>query len=67
MGMGFELVVLLMGGVFLGQQIDKYMGWAGYSTIVLILSLLASWFYHLLFLLKKMEDMDDSDPPKGHQ
>jgi|GEM_PF-1178206 len=63
MGMGFELVIMVLGGAYMGQYIDKYFGWAGYATAGLILVFLASWFYHLLFMLKKIQGNDKSDEP----
>lgn len=59
MGMGFELVVLIIGAAYLGDKIDKHFGWPGYGSIVLILLFLISWFGHLLVLLKKMNEDED--------
>lgn len=61
MGMGFELVFMVLGGAYLGQFIDKYFGWAGYATAGLILVFLGTWFYHLIFMLKRISESDSSD------
>jgi F0F1-type ATP synthase assembly protein I len=61
MGMGFELVIMVLAGAYLGQFIDAHFGWQGYSTAVLILVFLCSWFYHLLFMLKKINEDSPSD------
>lgn len=59
MGMGFELVVLILGAAYLGDKIDKHYGWPGYASVVLILLFLISWFMHLLVLLKKVNSDED--------
>ncbi|MCB0412574.1 MAG: AtpZ/AtpI family protein [Bdellovibrionales bacterium] len=55
MGMGFELVGLIVGCIYLGNQIDQYFSWAGYGTIGLVLLSLAGWLFHLIILLKKYQ------------
>ncbi|MGE0526505.1 MAG: hypothetical protein AB7G93_02130 [Bdellovibrionales bacterium] len=60
-GVGFELVALCIGGIFLGGEIDKYMGWSGGGgTVALILILLIGWFIHLFILLRRFDQ--DVDP-----
>ena len=59
MGMGFELVVLVLAGAYAGDMIDKYYGWKGYATATFIVLFLCSWFYHLLVLLKKVNEDDN--------
>lgn len=54
MGMGFELVILILAGAYFGDMIDKHYGWPGYGAMTFILLFLVSWFYHLLVLLKKV-------------
>lgn len=56
LGMGFELVALILGAAYLGDIIDKHMGWPGYGSVLLILLFLISWFFHLLVLLKKINE-----------
>jgi len=60
MGMGFELVVLILAGSYFGDLIDKHFGWKGYASLTMILLFLGTWFYHLLILLKKVNE-DDED------
>lgn len=64
MGIGFELVTLCAGGIYVGQLIDKKMGWQGTATLGLILAFLVLWFVHLFFLIQKFEKDDDSKPPQ---
>lgn len=59
MGLGFELVLLVLGGAYLGGFIDKYFGWAGYGSAGIILVFMISWFYHLIILLKRINEEDD--------
>jgi hypothetical protein len=61
MGMGFELVVLVLGAAYLGKYIDGYFGTAGYYTAGLIVLFMISWFYHLIVLIKKVNGDDDAD------
>lgn len=61
MGMGFELAGLAWGATYLGQMIDAHFKWNMWATIGLTLACLGVWFYHIIFLLKKMEK-DDEQP-----
>lgn len=65
MGMGFELVCLVLGGAYLGGFVDRYMQWKGYATAGLIIAFLVSWFYHLVILMRNMGEADD-DSDQGH-
>lgn len=55
MGIGFELVAMSVGGYFLGDFIDKHMGWKAVASTYLVLILLIGWFVHLVYLLRKFE------------
>lgn len=61
MGMGFELVVMVLAGAYFGKYIDDYMKWQGLATAGLIVGSLVLWFYHLMVLLKKIQ-ADDEQP-----
>lgn len=65
MGIGFELIAMSVGGYFLGEYIDKYMGWKGIGSTYLVLILLIGWFVHLIYLLRKFEKDDENDHPSG--
>ena len=66
LGIGFELVAMCVGGFFLGQFVDGYMGWNGLATPFLVIALLISWFFHLLILLRRFEKENaESEPPKS--
>ncbi len=54
-GIGFELVALCAGGFFLGEFIDKEMGWKATASSYLVLILLVGWFVHLFYLLRQFE------------
>jgi len=67
LGIGFELVMMCLGGAYLGTYIDKKMGWNNTATAVLVILLLISWFVHLIFLIQRFEknDADPKNPPKS--
>lgn len=54
-GIGFELVVMVLGGAYLGNMIDTHMGWNSVATALLVVMFMAAWFVHLLFLLSRFE------------
>lgn len=58
LGMGFELVGLCMGGYWLGEYVDAYMGWEK-SSAYLILLLLVGWFVHFFILIRKFMEEDN--------
>lgn len=64
LGMGFEMVALCMGGYFLGNHVDAYMGWETKSSAYLILLLLVGWFWHFMILVRKFQKEND-DPGSG--
>jgi hypothetical protein len=60
LGMGFELLGLILGGLYLGKAIDEQMGWPGYGVALLVVVCMVSWMIHLIFLLKRfMADSED--------
>ena len=63
MGMGFELVVLVLAAAYLGKYIDSYFGSPGYFTAALIVVFLCSWFYHMIVLLRRINEDDEPDGP----
>ena len=66
MGMGFELLGLVLGGYYLGDVIDKHMAWPGYGVAGLIVICMIGWMFHLIFLLKRfMADESDTDTTNG--
>jgi hypothetical protein len=64
-GMGFELVIMVLGAAYLGKYVDEYFRWPGYGSAGLILAFLGTWFYHLLILLKKFNEDDEGDHSNG--
>lgn len=61
MGIGFELLALVMGALFLGREIDRYFAWPGYGVAFTVISVMAGWIYHLIILLKKFMDAADRE------
>jgi hypothetical protein len=62
MGMGFELLGAILGGLYLGAFIDKEMGWPGYGTAATVVACLVSWMVHLVYMLKKFMEETPDDP-----
>ena len=54
-GMGMELIGLILTAVILGRYTDQYMGWNNYALIGYSILGLVSWLYHLIKLLKVIE------------
>ena len=54
-GIGFELVGLILASVYLGQAIDKHMGWSGIAMAALMMLSLAGWIAHIVILLNRQE------------
>ena len=66
MGMGFELLGVILGGLYVGDLLDKQMSWPGYGTAGVVVACLVSWMVHLVYMLKKFmaETPDDqTDQP----
>ncbi len=61
MGMGFELLGLVLGGYYLGDTIDRYFSWPGYGVAGLIVICMIGWMFHLIFLLKRFMASDEQD------
>lgn len=60
LGMGFELLGLILGGLYIGGAIDAHMGWPGYGVAFLVVICMVSWMIHLIVLLKRfMADTED--------
>jgi hypothetical protein len=54
-GMGFEIVGLVMGSVWIGKFLDdRYNGKGLFTAGVVVLSLVA-WFIHLVMMLRRMD------------
>lgn len=60
-GVGFELLILVMGFIYLGQIIDETYKTKGLATIVCIFLALISWVVHLIHLLKRWEKLKNKN------
>ena len=59
-GIGFELVGLVLAALILGEKLDKYYGKDGVFVIIFLICGFISWTFHFIFLLKKMmKDLDE--------
>lgn len=51
--LGFELLALVIGGVYIGAALDDYMGWKGQGFLLVTGLLLLGWIFHFIKLLQK--------------
>jgi hypothetical protein len=66
MGIGFELVGLILGAWVIGRVVDNYFHWNGYGVATFVVVVMLGWMYHLIVLLKKfMDDVDDDASGNG--
>jgi len=56
LGMGFEAVAAVLGGFFVGQYVDRYLGNRGLGPAFGSILLLIGWFFHLLQVMKKFDE-----------
>jgi hypothetical protein len=56
---GFELVGLMLGSLFIGQKIDKYYGWPGWALTGLSMLALAGWLTRVVYMAQKMTENGD--------
>ncbi len=61
-GIGFELVGLMLASVYIGQAIDKHLGWSGIAMAALMMISLAGWIAHIVILLNKQEKEAKENP-----
>lgn len=52
-GMGFELVAIILGAIWLGEKIDETYQTQGLAVVTLIFVLFSGWFVHLILLLRR--------------
>jgi F0F1-type ATP synthase assembly protein I len=52
---GFELLGIMLGSIYLGDAIDAHYGTKGVALIALMLIGLAGWLMHVIMLLKQIE------------
>lgn len=60
-GIGFELIGLLLGAAFLGRYLDQKFAFQGLVTAGLVILALVGWLIHLILLLK---GLDSNSPGK---
>lgn len=57
-GLGFELVGIVLASMYIGQKIDQIYGWGGLGVALMIFLGTGGWFYHLVILLKRFMEND---------
>lgn len=61
LGMGFELVAMCMGGLYLGETVKAHYGLETPVSAYMILAMLIAWFVHLFYLLRKFQKEAEDD------
>lgn len=61
-GMGFELVGLILAGLYLGQFLDKQYNLNGLATAGLSILVLIGWMVQLVFMLRKFLAEEKANP-----
>lgn len=56
MAMGFEAIAAVLGGFWIGQQLDRYAGNRGLAPAVGSILGLVGWFLHLLKVMKRFDE-----------
>jgi len=59
-GLGIELISLILAAVWIGPKLDTYFETKGIIFIILLIIVLVGWFVRLIFLLKKLNQAEDS-------
>lgn len=54
-GLGIELIGLILGSIWIGQKWDEEYKMRGVITVGLLLAVLVGWFVRLLYLLRRFE------------
>ncbi len=62
--LGFELAILVVVMIYLGDWVDKRLGWQGIGTALGACVAMGSWIYHLLWAIQKFEK--DSEGSSGN-
>lgn len=66
-GLGFEMVGLVLGSMWLGSMIDAYYHLPGLGTAGLIILTMVGWIYHLVFMLNRMmKEMNQAEDSSDH-
>lgn len=55
MGMGIELVGLVISSLYLGKWIDEKYNLKGLGMVLFSMCALAGWIYHIVLLTKKLD------------
>ena len=66
MGMGFELVALILGGQVIGELLDNKYNLNGLGVGGMIILVMIGWFYHLLVMLKPFMEDNETDDDASH-
>jgi hypothetical protein len=57
-GIGFELVGIVLASLYIGGMLDRTFSWNGMGVAGTILIGTAGWIAHMIFLLREIERPD---------
>jgi hypothetical protein len=59
--MGFELVGIILGCLYLGKLVDDTYGWKGMGIVSFSILGLTGWLIHVVQLSKRMDKIKDEE------
>jgi len=59
---GFELIGAILLGIFVAEKLEEKFQTKGLLTMGLMFVILAGWFVHITYLLKKINKKDSDGP-----
>ena len=61
-GIGFEIVALILVAVWLGGHLDRHFALAGLGTVFMIILAMVAWMVHVFVLLKQLNQKQNQPP-----
>jgi preprotein translocase subunit Sss1 len=58
MGIGFELVGIVLASLYLGTLLDEHFLWGGFGVAGVLLIGTVGWIVHVVYWLMKMQKRD---------
>lgn len=58
---GFEMVALVLVGIYAGEYLQKNKGWPSYTQALFVVGALGLWFVSLFFKLKTLTGSKNTD------
>lgn len=61
LGSGFELVGMVLAGLFIGSKLDEHFNKSGVFVGITIMVFMAVWLFHFIYLLNRFMKEVDND------